>query len=136
MSSPSGDQQTTSEVFKLAQGPIPLISISCFIEFSNNKISKSGIAQNEVRVEKIDNAAWQSYVVRVTCERTGGRLVSILEAFEKLGLNVMQARICCNRVFVMEAIAVAAVEAQPLEARDVSRALLQAIEQHNEEGSN
>lgn len=87
------------------------------------------IAQNEVRVEKVENAAWQSYLVRITCERRGGRLVSILEAFEKLGLNVMQARISCNPLFAMEAIAVTAVQAQPLQARDVSQALLKAIEQ-------
>ncbi|KAK4740635.1 hypothetical protein SAY87_024223 [Trapa incisa] len=103
----------------------------CCTLYATNKrlLAYSRLHKNEVRVEKVVSDACQSYIIRVTCERRRGRLVSILEALEKMGLNLMQARISCTPLFAMEAVAVAAIHAQPLEERDVREALLKAIEQ-------
>ncbi|OWM72979.1 hypothetical protein CDL15_Pgr001093 [Punica granatum] len=85
------------------------------------------MSQSQVRVEKIGNVARPSFRVRVMCEKRGGRLVPILEAFEKMGLNIMQASVSCDRMFAMEAIAVAAAQEQPPAATAVTQALLEAI---------
>lgn len=84
-------------------------------------------------VEKVENTAQQSYLVRISCERTGSRLVSTLEAFEKMGLSIVQARVSCDRYFAMEAIAVATAQAQPLKTKDVAQSILEALEQQKEE---
>ncbi|KAF5736256.1 hypothetical protein HS088_TW14G00394 [Tripterygium wilfordii] len=85
----------------------------------------------EVKVEKLGN---NEFVIRVTCERRGDHiLVSILEAFEEMGVCVLQARVSCNHYFSMEAIAVANDD-QALEVRDISQAILKAIDKPVGEG--
>ncbi|KAK6264585.1 hypothetical protein QUC31_012764 [Theobroma cacao] len=79
----------------------------------------------EVKVEKIG----EEFVVKVTCNKGGDKLVSILEAFDELGLNVLQARVSCNHFFSMEAIAVAQ-DQQTTDIKDVTQAVLKAIEKH------
>ncbi|XVF87296.1 hypothetical protein PTKIN_Ptkin18bG0107900 [Pterospermum kingtungense] len=82
----------------------------------------------EVKVEKIG----EEFVVKVTCNKGGDKLVSILEAFEELGLNVVQARVCCSHFFVMEAIAVAQ-DQQTTDTKYVAEAILKAIEKQGGE---
>ncbi|XP_022714580.1 uncharacterized protein LOC111274228 [Durio zibethinus] len=77
----------------------------------------------EVKVEKIA----EEYVVKVTCSKGGSKLVSILEAFDELGLNVVQARVSCNHIFAMEAIAVAQ-DQQSTDIKDITQAVLNAVE--------
>ncbi|KAM1138735.1 hypothetical protein COP1_036629 [Malus domestica] len=60
--------------------------------------------REEVKVEKIE----KGFHVRVKCEKAKDTLVSVLEVFEEMGLNVVQARVSCNNNFSMEAIAVVA----------------------------
>lgn len=54
--------------------------------------------------------------VMVTCKKGEEILVSILEAFEKLNVNVVQARVSCNHFFGMEAIVEDTVDAATLSA--------------------
>lgn len=64
-------------------------------------------------------------MVKVTCEKGDDKLVAILEAFEKMCVNVEQARVSCENGFSMEAIIVA--EDQNIDVRDVNESLLKAI---------
>lgn len=73
-------------------------------------------------------------MVKVTCEKGGDKLVAILEAFEKICVNVEQARVSSENGFSMEAIIVA--EDQNLDVRDVKEVILKAIgKKSGEEGS-
>lgn len=77
-----------------------------------------------MKVEKIG----ENFVVRVRCNKGENRLVSILEAFEEMGLIVLQASVSCNYYFAMEATAVPQNPQQVLEARDVTQVILKATE--------
>ncbi|KAE8689461.1 hypothetical protein F3Y22_tig00110937pilonHSYRG00064 [Hibiscus syriacus] len=77
----------------------------------------------EVKVEKNG----KEFVVKVGCNKGGDTLVSIVEAFEELGLNVVQARVCCNHFFSMEAIVVDQHQ-ETTEIKDITQAVLKAIE--------
>ena len=76
-----------------------------------------------MKVEKING---KRFMIRVSCKKGEDILVSILEAFEKMGLNVVQARVSCNYGFGMEAIVEA--EDQALDVRAVTESVLKAIE--------
>ncbi|XP_061364895.1 uncharacterized protein LOC133308298 [Gastrolobium bilobum] len=76
----------------------------------------------DVKIEKIRTG---TFVVRVSCEKGGDKLVAILEAFDEMCLDVQQANVSCENGFSLEAIAVA--EDQTLDVRDVTEALLKAI---------
>ncbi|XVE88234.1 hypothetical protein DITRI_Ditri19aG0053300 [Diplodiscus trichospermus] len=79
----------------------------------------------EVKVEKNG----EEFAVKVTCNKGGDKLVSILEAFEELGLNVLQARVSCSHFFAMEAIAVAQDQQQTIDIKDITQAVLKAIDE-------
>ncbi|KAL4310424.1 hypothetical protein GQ457_01G041700 [Hibiscus cannabinus] len=81
----------------------------------------------EVKVEKNG----QEFVVKVRCNKGGDELVSIVEAFEQLGLNVVEARVCCNHFFAMEAIVVDQ-DQQATDIKHVTQAVLKAIEKRGE----
>ncbi|XP_077226961.1 uncharacterized protein LOC143860276 [Tasmannia lanceolata] len=79
----------------------------------------------EVKVERMEKGV----VVQVTCKKGRELLVSILEVFEEVGLEVLQAKVSCNHnnSFFMEAI----VQEQKREGLDVSvvkEAVLKALE--------
>ncbi|XP_059637257.1 uncharacterized protein LOC132279323 [Cornus florida] len=76
----------------------------------------------EVKVEKLG----EGFLVKVTSKKGEDVLVSILEAFDEMGLNVLQARVSCNYFFGMEAIV--GPQHQGIDARDVTQALVKAIE--------
>lgn len=71
----------------------------------------------------MEKAGTGHLVVMVTCKKGEEILVSILEAFEKLNVNVLQARVSCNHFFGMEAIVEDTIDASIL--RD---AILQLIQ--------
>lgn len=75
-------------------------------------------------VEKIG----EKFIVRVRCNKGENRLVSVLEAFEEMGLIVLQASVSSNYYFAMEAIAVEQNPQKGMEARDVTLVILKAIE--------
>ncbi|KAL7089179.1 hypothetical protein ACP275_13G172700 [Erythranthe tilingii] len=57
----------------------------------------------EVKVEKVVGTA--GYIgVRIACKKGEEMMTSILEAFEEMNLDVVQARFTCNHLFAMEAI--------------------------------
>ncbi|KAH9749103.1 transcription factor bHLH35-like protein [Citrus sinensis] len=87
-------------------------------------LMKHNRVPKEVKVEKIG----ENFIVRVRCNKGENRLVSILEAFEEMGLIVRQASVSCNYYFAMEAIAVPQNPQQALEARDVAQVILKATE--------
>lgn len=76
-----------------------------------------------MKVEKIG----EEFRVKVRCEKGGDRLVSVLEAFDKMGLNVVQAKVSCTECFSMEAVAVAEDD-QSLNVRDITEAINVAID--------
>ncbi|KAK8524550.1 hypothetical protein V6N13_015570 [Hibiscus sabdariffa] len=79
----------------------------------------------EVKVEKIG----EEFVVKVSCSNKGGeKLVSILEAFDELGLDVVRASVSCSHLFSMEAIAVAQGQ-QATGIKDITHAVLKAIDE-------
>lgn len=66
------------------------------------------------------------FMVRVTCKKDEHLLVSIIEAFEKLDLMVLHAKIKSEQFFFMEAIV--EDEHQVLEVKDVTNVVLIAID--------
>ncbi|KAG2687921.1 hypothetical protein I3843_09G072100 [Carya illinoinensis] len=80
------------------------------------------VPNKDVEVHKVG----QGFLVRVNCEKGTDRLVTILEAFDEMGLNVQQAKVSCSNCFAMEAIAVA--EDQALDVKEVIKALLRTTE--------
>ncbi|KAJ6364349.1 hypothetical protein OIU76_029322 [Salix suchowensis] len=78
----------------------------------------------EVKVEKAEKGV----LVRVTCEKGGDKLVSILEVFEEMGLVVLNARVSSNMYFAMEAIVVAEEEQHALHVKSITEAVIKAIE--------
>ncbi|GLT54858.1 hypothetical protein SLA2020_280210 [Shorea laevis] len=83
-----------------------------------------------VEVQKVG----QGFHVRVNCEKGTDRLVTILEAFDEMGLNVQQARVSCSNVFALEAIAAAAQD-HALDVKEVTKALLRTIEKKGGEAT-
>ncbi|KAI9197598.1 hypothetical protein LWI28_001333 [Acer negundo] len=74
----------------------------------------------EVKVEKIG----ETFLVKVICKKGDeNKLVSILEVFDEMGVNVVQASVSCNYYFSMEAIV---APQNPAEAMDV-RQVIQLI---------
>ncbi|KAK8608144.1 hypothetical protein V6N13_023575 [Hibiscus sabdariffa] len=81
--------------------------------------------KSEVKVEKIG----QEFVVKVSCCNKGGdKLVSVLSAFDELGLDVVRASVSCGHLFSMEAIAVAQGQ-QTSGVRDITHAVVKAIDE-------
>ncbi|XP_051133649.1 uncharacterized protein LOC127253235 [Andrographis paniculata] len=61
---------------------------------------------NHIQQVKVEKVGRGYLTVVVTCKKVAGEqvLVSILEEFERMNLNVLQARVSCNHIFGMEAI--------------------------------
>ncbi|OIT27451.1 PREDICTED: uncharacterized protein LOC109213930 [Nicotiana attenuata] len=78
----------------------------------------------EVKVEKLIG---KSFLVKVACKKGKEMLVSILEAFEEMKLNVVQARITSRCFFGMEAIV--ETEDEALDVRAVTKAVQLAIQE-------
>ncbi|KAG6423628.1 hypothetical protein SASPL_114029 [Salvia splendens] len=78
---------------------------------------------NNIQQVKVEKVGTGHQVVMVTCKKGEEILVSILEAFEKLNVNVVQARVSCNHFFGMEAIVEDTIDASIL--RDAIVELIQ-----------
>ncbi|CAI0475950.1 unnamed protein product [Linum tenue] len=103
------------------------------LEFWNHALMKFVNFQREVKVEKGE----KGFQVKVTCEKGKGKLVSVLEAFEEMGLNVLHGKVSCTPNFVMEAIVDDVGSGQGNETADVEKitqALVRAIHGLKTEG--
>lgn len=89
--------------------------------------------KQEVKVEKVGE---KYLVIRVSCckKKRQDLLVSILDAIEKLNLNVIQVRVEANYLFGLEAIVDANINGtddQVVDVKDVNEAILNAINKCN-----
>ncbi|XP_021299170.1 uncharacterized protein LOC110427865 isoform X2 [Herrania umbratica] len=74
------------------------------------------------------------FLINVFSEKScPGLLVSILEAFEQLGLNVLEARVSCTDSFRLQAVGGENEEqSETIDAQVVKQAVLQAIKNWSE----
>ncbi|KAH7677752.1 Myc-type basic helix-loop-helix (bHLH) domain-containing protein [Dioscorea alata] len=73
----------------------------------------------------------KGFLINVYSEKSSqGLLVSVLETFEELGLNAIEARVSCTDTFHLEAVGENLVE--NLDAQVVKQAVLQAIKDCSE----
>ncbi|XP_031267657.1 transcription factor bHLH61-like isoform X2 [Pistacia vera] len=101
------------------------------VESLNQEIGTSEIStvQNSLPVVTVE-ALEKGFLINVYSEKNcPGLLVSILEAFEKLGLEVLDARVSCTDSFQLEAVGGDSSEGQAegMDAQVVKQAVLQAI---------
>ncbi|XP_072997451.1 transcription factor bHLH61-like isoform X1 [Typha latifolia] len=83
----------------------------------------------QVTVETLE----KGFLVNVLSEKSWpGLLVSILEAFEDLGLEVLDANVSCSDTFRLEAVG-GENQAESVDAQMVRQAVLQAIKKCTEE---
>ncbi|XP_072984973.1 transcription factor bHLH61-like [Typha latifolia] len=74
----------------------------------------------------------RGFLINVFSDRSyAGLLVSILEAFEELGLTLLEARASCTDTFRLEAVG-GEDQAETVNAQVVKQAVLQAIENCSE----
>ncbi|KAF7825450.1 transcription factor SCREAM2-like [Senna tora] len=96
-------------------------------ELGSTTTTESSSSQNHhelpmVRVETLE----RGFLINVFSERNcPGMLVSILEAFEELGLDVLDARVSCEDAFQLQAVGGESEES--IDAQVVKQAVLQAI---------
>ncbi|OMO73551.1 hypothetical protein CCACVL1_17225 [Corchorus capsularis] len=76
----------------------------------------------------------KGFLINVFSEKScPGLLVSILEAFEELGLNVLEARVSCTESFRLQAVGGENEEqSESIDAQVVKQAVLQAIKNWSE----
>ncbi|ERN04107.1 hypothetical protein AMTRI_Chr08g167890 [Amborella trichopoda] len=88
-------------------------------------VDQSSLPLHQVTVETLE----KGFLITVFSAKSGpGLLVSILEAFEELGLNVLQARVSCTDTFRLEAVGGEdQVENESVDAQAVKQVVLQAI---------
>ncbi|KAL8460702.1 hypothetical protein ACS0TY_032282 [Phlomoides rotata] len=69
---------------------------------------------DHIQEVKVENLGRDYLVVRVRCKKGEEILVSILEAFEEMNLEIVEAKITCKVLFGMEAIVKADINADVL----------------------
>ncbi|CAL0304398.1 unnamed protein product [Lupinus luteus] len=90
--------------------------------------TESSTSQNDelpmVTVETLE----RGFLINVFSEKNcPGMLVSILEAFEELGLDVLDARVSCEDTFQLEAVGGESQKNDSIDAQMVKQAVLRAI---------
>ncbi|KAI5663056.1 hypothetical protein M9H77_22379 [Catharanthus roseus] len=94
---------------------------------SNATSQKSDIHDTNLPLVKVETLE-KGFLVNVYSERNcPGLLVLILEAFEELGLEVLDARVSCSDNFRLEAISEKEGEIDSIDEQMVKQAVLQAI---------
>ncbi|XP_022732373.1 uncharacterized protein LOC111286596 [Durio zibethinus] len=93
-------------------------------------MAQNSTCQNSYPVQLRVEVQDQGFLIKVFSQRCcRGLLVFILEAFEELVLDVLQARVSCSECFLLEAVAVKDDQgSECLDAQDVKRAVSQAIQ--------
>ncbi|XP_022775513.1 uncharacterized protein LOC111317318 [Durio zibethinus] len=105
------------------------------VERLNQDISAAQTSNDQnplpmVTVETLE----KGFLINVFSEKScPGLLVSILEAFEELGLNVLEARVSCTDSFRLQAVGGDNEEqSESIDAQVVKQAVLQAIKNWGE----
>ncbi|CAN1255204.1 hypothetical protein LINPERPRIM_LOCUS8907 [Linum perenne] len=104
---------------------------------NNNGIPVVTWCPEQVSVETVEKGFVINVISEKKCE--GGLLVSVLEAFEEIGLNVVEARVSCTDTFRLHAVAAGQVRnvqneeereqrRSNIDAQMVKRAVLEAID--------
>ncbi|KAJ6739674.1 TRANSCRIPTION FACTOR BHLH FAMILY-RELATED [Salix koriyanagi] len=97
----------------------------------NKEIGTSSAPQNSLPAQVTVENLEKGFLINVFSEKNcPGLLVSILEAFEELGLEVLDARVSCEDNFQLEAIG--GDQNQGHDAQVVKQAVLQAIHNWNQ----
>ncbi|KAE8715029.1 Detected protein of unknown function [Hibiscus syriacus] len=87
------------------------------------------IPKEDVKVEK----KGEGFVVKVRCKIGGDKLVSIMDALEEVGVNVVQVRVCSNHFFGMEATVVDHHQ-QTTDIKDITQAVQKVIQKQGGKG--
>nr|KYP45482.1 hypothetical protein KK1_032955 [Cajanus cajan] len=88
----------------------------------------SSISQDELPMVTVETLE-RGFLINVFSERNcPGMLVAILDAFEELGLDVLDARVSCEDTFQLEAVGGESQENESIDAQVVKQAVLQAIQ--------
>ncbi|CAA2956926.1 transcription factor bHLH61-like isoform X2 [Olea europaea subsp. europaea] len=119
-----------------------VVDATRYIEELKEKVQK--INQDIATIQTSDEQTSSLPVVKVETLETGflinvysennctGLLVSILEAFEELGLEVLDARVSCSNNFRLEAVSENEGQADSIDAQVVKQAVVQAIRNRSE----
>ncbi|XLR54648.1 transcription factor bHLH61 [Arachis hypogaea] len=94
--------------------------------------SSSSTSQDELPMVTVETLE-RGFLINVFSERNcPGMLVAILEAFEELGLDVLDARVSCEDNFQLEAVGGEGQDQkESIDAQVVKQAVLQAINNMN-----
>ncbi|KAJ7961118.1 Transcription factor SCREAM2 [Quillaja saponaria] len=92
------------------------------------KTSQTSSSQNQLPLVNVETLE-SGFLINVFSEKNcPGMLVSILEAFEKLGLDVLDARVSCSDNFQLEAVGGENQEkCESIDAQVVKQEVLKAI---------
>ncbi|THF96750.1 transcription factor bHLH61-like isoform X2 [Camellia sinensis] len=98
--------------------------------------AQNSTAQNSFPMVHVEDQE-KGFLVSVVSERScNGLLVFILEAFESMGLDVLQARVSCSTDFHLEAIGGYVLNEgqadQQIDAQGVKQSVLQAVHKWRE----
>ncbi|GMI93064.1 hypothetical protein like AT2G40435 [Hibiscus trionum] len=100
------------------------------VEMLNQEI---GTSQNPLPMQVTVETLEKGFLINVFLEKNcPGLLVSILESFEELGLDVLDARVSCQDNFQLEAIGENQSNAEGIDAQMVKQAAMQAISKWSE----
>ncbi|KAL4396014.1 hypothetical protein AHAS_Ahas01G0049500 [Arachis hypogaea] len=95
--------------FQRRQKTLVLLDASEYIKFLKQRLEeewKQLVAAATMPMLKVE-VQEEKFMIKVVSERScKGLLVFILEAFEELGLDVLQARVSCAQNFSLEAIGI------------------------------
>ncbi|XP_027337646.1 transcription factor SCREAM2-like [Abrus precatorius] len=90
-------------------------------------IAESSSSHDELPMVTVETLE-RGFLINVFSERNcPGMLVAILDAFEELGLDVLDARVSCEDTFQLEAVGGESQENESIDAQVVKQAVLQAI---------
>ncbi|KAI6673300.1 uncharacterized protein LOC115685753 [Syzygium oleosum] len=102
------------------------------VERLNQGTGTSQTSPNRLPMEVTVDTLDRGFRINVYSERNcPGLLVSILEAFEELGLNVLDARVSCSDNFHLEAVG-GEDHGDGMDAKVVKQAVLEAIRSWSE----
>ncbi|KAI4306919.1 hypothetical protein L6164_030159 [Bauhinia variegata] len=118
-----------------------IIDASKYIEELKQKVERlnqdiatgqTSADQNSLPMVKVETLE-KGFLINVFSARScPGVLVSILEAFEEMGLNVLEARVSCTDTFRFQAVGGENEEGESIDAQAVKQAVGQAIKNWRE----
>ncbi|KAA8534001.1 hypothetical protein F0562_031518 [Nyssa sinensis] len=114
-----------------------IVDASKYIEELKHKVERLNqdidSAQNSWPAQVTVETLKKGFLVSVSSERScPGLLVSILEAFEELGLTVLEARVSCVDSFQLEAVGEDEENGEIIDARVLKQAVFLAIKNWSE----